>query len=297
MTLSSRLSPAREEWVKSKCRRKKADQRSGGWSRGIKLGQMASSLLRGHIREDLLLKTVLGSSLPTFYFPSQSMPWGKGVALSIHTKTFWGCLLPSCHTSHGLSMDAGRPYFQTLIAMFIAISLLLFPSILQVEELLSLVFSCWVLQAHSHLHRWPPSNTKLRRGVTLGLTSDHFLMLYPGSRSALSTSSVLQPSFLSPRRATPSHLTGPVFNLEYISSQLEHEVRISGTVWSPDLNFRGTKYLQIWMTLVLLWFRSLATSLWWINQHIQPNLSLHLSAKWREWGVLTPDETLALKYL
>lgn len=164
-----------------KCRRKKADQSSGGWSGGIKLGQMTSSVLRGQLGEYLLLKTALGSSHPTFPFPSQSMSWGRGVTPSIPTKTFSGSLLRGCDTSHGLSMDAGRPYYQMLIAMFIAISLLfVFPNILQVEELHSCVFLCWVLQMHSYLRRWSPPNTKLRRGVTLGLASDHFFMLYPG---------------------------------------------------------------------------------------------------------------------
>lgn len=178
---SPRAPSTAREGVKSKYRRKKADQSSGGWSGGIKLGWMASSMFRGHLREDLLLKTVLGSSHPTLPFPSQRMPWGRGVAPSTPTKTFSGSLLPSCHTSHGLSTDAGRLYFQMLIAMFIVISLLFpFPNILQAEELHSWVFLCGVLQAHSYLHRWPPPNTKLMRGVILGLTSNHFFMLYPG---------------------------------------------------------------------------------------------------------------------
>jgi len=59
----------------------------------------------------------------TFPFPSQSMLQGRGVVPSTHTKTFSGSLLPGCHTSNGLSMGAGRPYFQMPIAMFIVISL------------------------------------------------------------------------------------------------------------------------------------------------------------------------------
>lgn len=77
-------------------------------------------------------------------------------------------------------MDAGRPYFQMLISMFTEICPLFpIPNGLQVEELHSWVFLCWILQAHSYLHRWPPSNIKLRMGVILGLTSDHFFMLSP----------------------------------------------------------------------------------------------------------------------
>lgn len=123
----------------------------------------------------------MGKGSSTIY-PHQDLLRMSVAQLSYQPWSVHGCrqTLPTDADCHGLSTDAGRPYLQMLIAMFIAISLLLFPSILQVEELLSLVFSCWVLQAHSHLHRWPPSNTKLRRGVTLGLTSDHFLMLYPG---------------------------------------------------------------------------------------------------------------------
>lgn len=142
---------------------------------------MASSVLRGHLRGDLLLKTVLRSSHPTFRFPSQGVPWGRGVALPNPTKTFSGSLLLGCHTSHDLSTDAGRPYFQMLIAMFIVISVLFpSPTFLVVEELHSWVFLCCVLQAHSYLCRWSPLNTKLWRGITLGLTSDRFFMLYAG---------------------------------------------------------------------------------------------------------------------
>lgn len=193
---------------------------TGNCSGGIKLGQVTSSVLKGQLREDLLLKTELGSSHPTFPFPSQSMPWGRRVALSSPTKTFSEFVLPSCHTSHALSTDAGRPYFQMPIAIFIAVSLLFpFPTWKNCTPGTSYAGSCRCtlscVGGPLQILSWG-GESPLGSPLVISLC----FILGRGQCSALLN--FLHHLFLTIPQVTLFQLTGPVSNLEYISSPLGH---------------------------------------------------------------------------